>query len=165
MEVTKLIIKNNYLFFINLIGLIKIIGIEEKDRSFRVYLAILCELAVLNSSIFVNCGGVSVLTRASITGQSPAISEAIVGVLLHLLENPETRADVSLLCLAAPYCELESIKQENCKDNWDQKFAASKYALLSVLRSYVGLIHFCHPSENSGLKAISDILYVEKLEV
>lgn len=138
---------------------------EEKDRVFRVFLAVLCELCVLNPGVLINSGGVGALARATTIGQSPAITEAVVGVLLRLLSNPETRSSVSLLCLAAPYCELESIGLERSKEDWDQRFAASKYALLSVLRSYPGVIHFCHPHENSGLKAISDILYVEQLEV
>ncbi|XP_014226936.1 rapamycin-insensitive companion of mTOR [Trichogramma pretiosum] len=140
-------------------------GMEEKDRASRVFLAIVCELGVLNPYVFINCGGVSALARASTTGLSPAISEASIGVLLRLLGDPETRSDISLLCLAAPYCELESIGLDSTKEDWDQRFAASKYALLSVLRSYSGLLHFCHPHENSGLKAIADILYVEQLQV
>jgi rapamycin-insensitive companion of mTOR len=139
--------------------------VEEKDRAFRVFLAVLCELGVLNSSVLISCGGIGALARATTTGQSPAITEAVVGVLLRLLANPETRSSVSLLCLAAPYCELESVNLERPKKEWDQRFASSKHALLSVLRSYSGLLHFCHPNENSGLKAISDILYVEQLEV
>ena len=138
---------------------------EENDRAFRVFLAVLCELGVLNPSVLINCGGVGTLARATTTGQSPTITEAVVGVLLRLLSNPETRSNVSLLCLAAPYCELESIRLEHSKEDWDQRFAASKHALLSVLRSYSGVIHFCHPHESSGLKAISDILYVDSLEV
>lgn len=138
---------------------------EEKDRAFRVFLAVLCELGVLNSSLLVNCGGVGALARATTTGQSPNITEAIVGVLLRLLSNPETRSNVSLLCLAAPYTELESIGLERSKEDWDQRFAASKHALISVLRSYAGVIHFCHPNESSGIKAMSDILYVEELGV
>ncbi|XP_016844354.1 rapamycin-insensitive companion of mTOR [Nasonia vitripennis] len=140
-------------------------GMEEKDRAFRVFLAVLCELGVLNSNVLISCGGVGTLARAATSGQSPAITEAVVGVLLRLLCNPETRTSVSLLCLAAPYCELESVGLERSNEDWDQRFAASKHALLSVLRSYSGVIHFCHPNENSGLKAISDILYVEQLEV
>ncbi|KAI4503571.1 hypothetical protein M0802_000974 [Mischocyttarus mexicanus] len=140
-------------------------GIEERDRAFRVFLATLCELGVLNSNLLISCGGVSALARAAMTGQSPSIVESVVGVLLKLLNNPDTRGSVSLLCFAAPYCELHSSSSERTKDERDQKFAASKMALLSILRSYPGVIHFCCPTNNSGLKAIADILYVEQLEV
>lgn len=140
-------------------------GIEEKDPIFRAFLAALCELGVLNSNLLISCGGVGALTRAAMTGQSPAVTESVVGVLLKILGNPETRNGVSLLCLAAPYCELHSAGVERTKEDREQRFAASKLALLSVLRSYTGIIHFCHPNDSSGLKAIAGILYVEQLEV
>lgn len=140
-------------------------GIEERDRAFRAFLATLCELGVLNSNLLISCGGVGVLARAAMTGQSAVVVESVVGVLLKLLSNPDTRGSVSLLCFAAPYCELHSSNVERTKEEREQRFAASKLALLSILRSYPGVIHFCQPDNNSGLKAIADILYVEQLEV
>ncbi|XP_029157454.1 rapamycin-insensitive companion of mTOR [Nylanderia fulva] len=140
-------------------------GIEERDRIFRAFLATLCELGVLNSNLLISCGGVGALARAAMTGQSAAAVESIVGVLLRLLNNPDTRSSVSLLCFAAPYCELHSSSMERTKEEREQRFAASKLALLSILRSYSGVLHFCRPDNNSGLKAIADILYVEQLEV
>lgn len=139
-------------------------GIEERDRAFRAFLATLCELGVLNSNLLISCGGVGTLARAAMTGQSAVVVESIVGVLLRLLNNPDTRNSVSLLCFAAPYCELHS-SIERTKEEREQRFAASKLALLSILRSYPGVIHFCRPDNNSSLKAIADILYVEQLEV
>ncbi|XP_020282297.1 rapamycin-insensitive companion of mTOR isoform X2 [Pseudomyrmex gracilis] len=140
-------------------------GIEERDRAFRAFLATLCELGVLNSNLLISCGGVGTLARAAMSGQSTAAVEAVVGVLLRLLNSPDTRNSVSLLCFAAPYCELHSSSMERTKEEREQKFAASKLALLSILRSYSGVLHFCRPDNNSGLKAIADILYVEQLEV
>lgn len=140
-------------------------GIEERDRAFRAFLATLCELGVLNSNLLISCGGVGTLARAAMSGQSTAAVEAVVGVLLRLLNSPDTRNSVSLLCFAAPYCELHSSSMERTKEEREQKFAASKLALLSILRSYLGVLHFCRPDNNSGLKAIADILYVEQLEV
>jgi len=139
-------------------------GIEEKDHAFRAFLATLCELGVLNSNLLISCGGVGALARAAMTGQSATIVESIVGVLLRLLNNPDTRNSVSLLCFAAPYCELHSsLSTEN--EGRERRFASSKLALLSILRSYPGTLHFCQPDNNSGLKSIADILYVEQLEV
>ncbi|XP_011330376.1 rapamycin-insensitive companion of mTOR isoform X2 [Ooceraea biroi] len=140
-------------------------GIEERDRAFRTFLATLCELGVLNSNLLISCGGVGALSRAAMTGQSATTVESIVGVLLRLLNNPDTRNSVSLLCFAAPYCELHSLSMERTKEERERRFAASKLALLSILRSYPGILHFCRPDNNSGLKAIADILYVEQLEV
>lgn len=140
-------------------------GIDERDHAFRAFLATLCELGVLNSNLLISCGGVGTLARAAMTGQSAVVVESIVGVLLKLLSNPDTRNSVSLLCFAAPYCELHSPSMERTKEEREQRFSASKLALLSILRSYPGVIHFCRPDNNSGLKAIADILYVEQLEV
>ncbi|KOC64221.1 Rapamycin-insensitive companion of mTOR [Habropoda laboriosa] len=139
-------------------------GVEEKDGAFRAFLAILCELGVLNSNLLISCGGIGALARAAMTGQSPAIIESVVGVLLKLLNTPDTRSSVSLLCFAAPYCELHSLNIDRTKEE-RERFAASKLALLSILRSYSGVLHFCRPDDNSGLKAIADMLYVEQLEV
>ncbi|KAK1119626.1 hypothetical protein K0M31_013046 [Melipona bicolor] len=139
-------------------------GVEEKDGAFRAFLATLCELGVLNSNLLISCGGISALARAAMTGQSPAIIESVVGVLLKLLNTPDTRSSISLLCFAAPYCELHSASIDRTKEE-RERFAASKLALLSILRSYSGVLHFCRPDDNSGLKAIADVLYVEKLEV
>ncbi|XP_053970556.1 rapamycin-insensitive companion of mTOR isoform X1 [Hylaeus volcanicus] len=139
-------------------------GVEEKDGTFRAFLATLCELGVLNSNLLISCGGIGALGRAAMTGQSPAIIESVVAVLLKLLNTPETRNSVSLLCFAAPYCELHSLSIDGTKEE-RERFAASKLALLSILRSYPGVLHFCRPDDNSGLKAIADILYVEQLEV
>ncbi|XP_015123532.1 rapamycin-insensitive companion of mTOR [Diachasma alloeum] len=140
-------------------------GVEEKDRTFRAFLATLCELGVLNSALLISCGGVGTLARSATTGLSPAMVESVIGVLLRLLGSPETRSSVSLLCLAAPYCELHSSLNERSRESRESRFAASKLALLSVLRSYSGVLNFCNPHDNSGLKAIADILYVEQLEV
>ncbi|CAK9816269.1 Rapamycin-insensitive companion of mTOR [Anthophora quadrimaculata] len=139
-------------------------GVEENDGAFRAFLAILCELGVLNSNLLISCGGIGALARAAMTGQSPSIIESVVGVLLKLLNTPDTRSSVSLLCFAAPYCELHSLNIDRTKEE-RERFAASKLALLSILRSYSGVLHFCRPDDNSGLKAIADMLYVEQLEV
>ncbi|XP_043466868.1 rapamycin-insensitive companion of mTOR [Leptopilina heterotoma] len=140
-------------------------GIDEKDRGFHAFFSTLCELGVLNSNLLINCSGISTLARAAMNGQSPSIIESAVGVLLKLLSTPETRNHVSLFCLATPYCELHSPGLERPSEDRQQKFTASKHALLSVLRSYSGVIHFCNPNHTSGLKSIVNILYVEQQDV
>lgn len=83
-------------------------GIEDGDRMLRACLAILCEIGVLNSALLIVCGGVSAITRNVLECHSPRIAESLCGVLLHLLEWPQTRnlAGVRLDCLAAPYCDF-----------------------------------------------------------
>ncbi|CRK92792.1 CLUMA_CG006294, isoform A [Clunio marinus] len=141
----------------------------KPDRIVRACLATLSELGVLNPRLLIVCNGVSVLTRNVLECDSPRIAESLVGVLLHLLEYPQTRniAGVSLDCLAAPYCDFTyrlGIMDKN-KDARDLRFKCSRLALLSVLRSWTGALEFCNPSKASGLKAIIDILYLNQLEV
>lgn len=141
-------------------------GLEEKDNLLRAFLATLCELSVLNENLFINCGGATTVARVAATNQPPHIAEATVGVLIRLLSFPETRSHVSLLCIAAPYCELENIGLiDKNEDEKREAYASSKWAVLSVLRSFAGVMHFSHPNENSGIKAIVDILYIEQLQV
>lgn len=83
-------------------------GVEDNDRMLRACLAALCEFGVLNPILLIVCGGVSVITRNVMECHSPRIAESLCGVLLHLLEWPQTRhiAGVRLDCLAAPYCDF-----------------------------------------------------------
>lgn len=144
-------------------------GAETNDRMLRSCLAVLCEFGVLHPKLLICCGGVSAITRNVLEFLSPRIAESLCGVLLHLLEWPETRsiAGVRLDCLAAPYCDFTyraGIMDKN-KDARDLRFTCSRLALLSILRSWSGIIEFCDPSRASGLKAIVDVLYLNQLEV
>lgn len=142
---------------------------SKPDRIVRACLATLSEIGVLNPTLLIVCNGVSVLTRNVLECDSPRIAESLVGVLLHLLEYPQTRsiAGVRLDCLAAPYCDFTyrlGIMDKN-KDARDLRFKCSRLALLSVLRSWAGTLEFCNPNHASGLKSIVDILYLNQLEV
>lgn len=144
-------------------------GVEDGDRMLRAYLATLCEIGVLNPKLLIVCGGVSAVTRNVLECHSPRIAESLCGVLLHLLEWPQTRniAGVRLDCLAAPYCDFTyrlGIMDKN-KHARDLRFTCSRLALLSVLRSWAGTIEFCNPNKASGLKAIVDVLYLNQVEV
>lgn len=141
----------------------------KPDRIMRACLATLSELGVLNPELLIRCNGVAIITRNVLECDSPRIAESLVGVLLHLLENPKTRklAGVRLECLAAPYCDFTyrlGIMDKN-KDARDLRFKCSRLALLSVLRSWTGTLVFCNPRQPSGMKAIIDILYLNQLEV
>lgn len=144
-------------------------GIEDGDRMLRACLAILCEIGVLNPLLMIVCGGVNSITRTVLECHSPRIAESLCGVLLHLLEWPQTRniSGVRLDCLAAPYCDFTyrlGIMDKN-KHARDLRFTCSRLALLSVLRSWPGILEFCDPNKPSGLKAIVDVLYLNQMEV
>lgn len=141
----------------------------SEDRILRACLAILCEFGVLNPNLLIMCGGVNAITRNVLETHSPRIAESLVGVLLHLLEWPHTRslAGVRLDCLAAPYCDFSyrlGIIDKH-KDARDLRFTCSRITLLSVLKSWPGIIEFCNPHNPSGLKAIIDVLYLNQEEV
>lgn len=151
------------------LGDTSMVEITKPDRIVRASLATLSEVGVLNPTLLIICNGVAVITRNVLECDSPRIAESLVGVLLHLLEFPQSRniAGVSLDCLAAPYCDFTyrlGIMDKN-KDARDLRFKCSRLALLSVLRSWAGTIEFCNPNKASGLKAIIDILYLNQLEV
>lgn len=83
-------------------------GIEENDNLLRACLATLAEFAVLNPALLIVCGGVTSITRNVLECHNPRIAESLCGVLLYLLEWPQTRniCGVRLDCLAAPYCDF-----------------------------------------------------------
>ncbi len=142
---------------------------QKPDRIVRACLATLSELGVLYPLILILTNGVAVITRNVLETDSPRIAESLVGVLLHLLEYPQTRnlANIRLDCLAAPYCDFTyrlGIMDKN-KDARELRFKCSRLALLSVLRSWNGTLEFCNPNKASGLKAIIDVLYLNQLEV
>nr|CAD7403074.1 unnamed protein product [Timema cristinae] len=121
---------------------------------------------VLNPDMFVSCGGVSALLRNIAHSQMPRIVECLCGALLFLLDRPSTRrhANVQLQSLAVPYCDFHWDSDRNREDR-EARFLCVRLALLSVLRSWPGILHFCHPSNSSGLQAIVSVLYLKQLEV
>lgn len=142
---------------------------QKPDRIVRACLATLSELGVLNPLLLIVSNGIAVITRNVCETDSPRIAESLVGVLLHLLEYPQTRnlAGIRLDCLAASYCDFTyrlGIMDKN-KDARELRFKCSRLALLSVLRSWNGTLEFCNPNKASGLKAIIDVLYLNQLEV
>ncbi|XP_044316925.1 rapamycin-insensitive companion of mTOR [Drosophila rhopaloa] len=144
-------------------------GIEENDNLLRACLATLAEFAVLNPALLIVCGGVTSITRNVLECHNPRIAESLCGVLLYLLEWPQTRniCGVRLDCLAAPYCDFTyrlGIMDKN-KDARELRYTSCRLALLSVLRSWTGTLEFCDPSKASGLKAIVDALYLNQIEV
>lgn len=142
---------------------------QKPDRIVRACLATLSELGVVNPLLLIVSNGIAVITRNVLETDSPRIAESLVGVLLHLLEYPQTRnlAGIRLDCLAASYCDFTyrlGIMDKN-KDARELRFKCSRLALLSVLRSWNGTLEFCNPNKASGLKAIIDVLYLNQLEV
>ncbi|KAK3927944.1 Rapamycin-insensitive companion of mTOR [Frankliniella fusca] len=150
---------------------------EANDRMLRASLAVLCEICVLNPLSFIKCGGITPMIRNILECGLPRVSESLVGCLLFLLDRPETRAAarLDLQCFAEPYCDLyfrkgtvtnpDKAKAEREIRERELRLYSSHVALLSILRSWPGLLQFCNPAGNSGLQALVDVLYLKQLEV
>lgn len=144
-------------------------GSEGKDRMLRICLGTLSEMGVLNAKLFIQSGGVAAITRNLLECQTPKIAESLCGVLLLLLDRPETRdyARIDLHSVAAPFCDFhyKHVWKENRRDERELRLNCSRLALLTILRSWPGILCFCSPEDNIGFKAIVDVLRLNQLEV
>ncbi|XP_063621105.1 rapamycin-insensitive companion of mTOR [Cydia splendana] len=143
-------------------------GDGSPDRLARPAIATLAEICVLNPDLFIACGGVTAVSRQLAECATPHMAEALCGVLLHTLNEPAARntARVDLACLSFPYCDFHNRPQGDAnKDEREMRFTCSRLALLCVLRSWPGLLHFCHPRNTGGLRAMVSALYLPRLEV
>ncbi|XP_037299313.1 rapamycin-insensitive companion of mTOR isoform X2 [Manduca sexta] len=139
------------------------------DRLSRPAAATLAEICVLNPELFAACGGVSAVSRQLAECATPRMAEALCGVLLHALNDPATRraARLDLMHLSSPYCDFhfKPAGTETSRDEREMRFTCSRLALLCVLRSWPGVLHFCHPRSSGGLRALVAALYLPRLEV
>ncbi|CAG5039959.1 unnamed protein product [Parnassius apollo] len=139
------------------------------DRLSRPAIATLAEICVLNPDLFISCGGVNAVTRQLAECATPRMAEALCGVLLHTLNEPSSRraARIDLTCLNSPYCDFHfrPAGTDTNRDEREMRFTCSRLALLCVLRSWPGLLHFCHPCSKGGLRALVAALYLPRLEV
>ncbi|XP_052751154.1 rapamycin-insensitive companion of mTOR [Galleria mellonella] len=139
------------------------------DRLSRPAVATLAEICVLNPDLFISCGGVTAVTRQLAECATPRMAEALCGVLLHTLNDPASRisARIDLTCLSSPYCDFHfrPAGTDSNRDEREMRFTCSRLALLCVLRSWPGLLHFCHPHSSGGLRALVAALYLPRLEV
>ncbi|XP_068630282.1 rapamycin-insensitive companion of mTOR [Battus philenor] len=139
------------------------------DRLSRPAIATLAEICVLNPDLFISCGGVNAVTRQLAECATPRMAEALCGVLLHTLNEPTSRraARIDLTCLNSPYCDFHfrPAGTDTNRDEREMRFTCSRLALLCVLRSWPGLLHFCHPCSKGGLRALVAALYLPRLEV
>ncbi|CAG0918553.1 unnamed protein product, partial [Notodromas monacha] len=74
-------------------------GPQLNDWMFKAALAVACELGICNPVLLVQCGGITALTHSLVycPSAAPAMGEAVLGVLLHILNGSDTR---KLLCLS-----------------------------------------------------------------
>ncbi|XP_053602519.1 rapamycin-insensitive companion of mTOR [Plodia interpunctella] len=142
---------------------------DGADRLSRPAVATLAEICVLNPELFISCGGVNAVTRQLAECATPRMAEALCGVLLHTLNDPISRASarIDLTYLSSPYCDFHfrPAGTDTSRDEREMRFTCSRLALLCVLRSWPGLLHFCHPRSPGGLRALVSALCLHRLEV
>ncbi|RWS04250.1 rapamycin-insensitive companion of mTOR-like isoform X1, partial [Dinothrombium tinctorium] len=153
-------------------------GMQERDLITRTALATLSELLLLNPILCAECGGISAILDSILQGnQSHHISEALISSILYLLNSPSyrylIRADQDLQHFVAPFTDchftLPSIsapKGVQGTDNFvetaeqiESKFCAAKNALISILRSWTGIIYLCRcVTESQGLNGLQSLI-------
>ncbi|XP_067137023.1 rapamycin-insensitive companion of mTOR isoform X2 [Centruroides vittatus] len=143
-------------------------GIQERDILVKACLAALSELALLNPESCANSGGLSAILRNVLDNQQPQIDEALIGVILFLLNDPKTRhllgSSITLEQILAPFTDCHfkfsaDISDHFISDDKEARFACSKLAIISILRSWPGLIYLCRP-DHAGLQSLIDMLYL-----
>ncbi|KAK3609904.1 hypothetical protein CHS0354_036667 [Potamilus streckersoni] len=148
-------------------------GAAERDRMVRISMATICELAYHNPELVSQCGGISMILRKVLDcHQYPRINESLVCTILHLLNHPRTRHlirfNTDLEQLLAPFTDCHfsynADQGDQNKDDREGWFAASKMAIVTVMRSWPGLIRFCRP-EGTGLQSLVGILYLPFLDI
>ncbi|VVC26551.1 Hypothetical protein CINCED_3A000587 [Cinara cedri] len=135
-----------------------------KDQLHRACVATLCELCLLNPQAFVIGCGMKALRHNLITSELPLrMAECVLGTLLWMLNNPDTRKLVSFDFgqLASTFTDFNP----NTKSNEKKCLAETAHGtLVSLLRSWIGVLYFCDPSNDrsiSGLSSIVQALHVQ----
>ncbi|KAG7156669.1 rapamycin-insensitive companion of mTOR-like [Homarus americanus] len=140
-------------------------GAKERDRLLRSALATLNEMAVLNTAVFVECGGVGVLLHNILDCAMPRINEALLGAILYLLNTPEWRPHCAQLHqILAPFSDFHykhtsyDLEYYSKSEERDLRTQAGKLAVLVCLRSWSGLVSLCQP-DTAALRSLIALLY------
>lgn len=152
-------------------------GIQERDMLVRACWATITELTVMNPTASATAGGLSAIIKSVLqSNQTHNISEALISSILFLLNSPKTRhyihSDQDLQHFVAPFTDVHGFGGEYC-DSHEQRvlrFIASKNAILSILRSWPGMIFMCRVSDNNknipnGIESLINMLYLPYTQI
>ncbi|BFY99539.1 hypothetical protein BsWGS_02579 [Bradybaena similaris] len=146
-------------------------GASERDRMVRVSLETICELAFSNTELVANCGAIQTLIWNILDcHQYPRLNEALTSTIIFLLNHPRTRhyirPQVDLERLLAPFTDshFRYSVEDGRSEERDSRFIASKMAVITVMRSWPGLIRLCQP-DGSGMQSLIGILYLPYVEI
>lgn len=166
-------------------------GQVEHDTLTRACWALLAELSIMSPASSTkdtqNCAFNAIMDAALAGNQPHGMCESLISTLLYMLNWPRyrclIRGDLDLQIFVAPFTDShytapvsKDQKQrinQTAKfdvDPYDQrenKFIAAKITLISILRSWQGLIYLCEPQSsecnlvsNSCLKSLVNMLYL-----
>ncbi|XP_071953101.1 rapamycin-insensitive companion of mTOR-like isoform X2 [Antedon mediterranea] len=147
-------------------------GDSERDRLQRACLATLCELAIKNTDVFAQAGGIATLIRNILDSQVDRINESVIMTIMHLLNYPHTRchlrSSLDLEQILAPFTDLNYKHTGEASDQHQSEereimFRSSRLAIISMLRSWPGMIRLCKP-ESGGLHSLINILCIPNEE-
>lgn len=146
----------------------------EKDPMGRACMGCLAEMTLLNPSVCCQSGGITALIDCILmTNQSLHISEALISCLLFLLNDPNLRCylrkDIDLRQFVAPFTDchyslpllaLNTQRRDDISETSEQRetrLTAAKTALLSILRSWPGMVYICKLKENSEKSSFNSL--------
>lgn len=166
-------------------------GLDEHDTLTRACWALLAELSIMcpkSTTKDTQNNAFNAIMDATLSGNQPhGMCESLISTLLYMLNWPSyrclIRGEPDLQIFVAPFTDshysaptIKNQKQglnQSTKfdvDPYDQrehKFNAAKITLISILRSWPGLIYLCEPQEfevnlvtKSCLKSLINMLYL-----
>ena len=153
-------------------------GIQDRDLLTRSCWATIAELCLKDPVTAAETGCFSAILDSILTGNQPGnISEALIATLLYALNEPSLRhllrEDQDLQHFVASFTDCYSLPTHSASATIDHnlesieqrevKFIASKRAILTVMRSWPGMIYFCrHDSggRSNGIESIIQTLHM-----
>ncbi|CAM1291834.1 PPWD1 (predicted) [Pycnogonum litorale] len=147
---------------------------QGQEKLIRACLSIISELVVVNTEICAESGCLGVLIHKILDTQQPWINEAMIGVIIYLINLEHTRIlirkCVKVEQILAPFTDLHyrhtiDTNENSLIDDRNIRQTASKLALLSVLRSWPGLIWFSQfDGSNDGVQSLINVLYLDDVD-
>ncbi|XP_065198170.1 rapamycin-insensitive companion of mTOR-like [Sycon ciliatum] len=161
---------------------------STQDSLCQSALSILCELAVLNPRMASMCGGIRAIhigivanhnnvmlqrlqkTYGTSIPMAAPLNEFMTLTLLRLYNTPETRRylrqDIEIETMMAPLLDVHYKHSAESADGTSQQakneklahINASQMSMLTMFRTWQGLMYMCRPSEKSALQAFIDVL-------
>ncbi|XP_071034763.1 rapamycin-insensitive companion of mTOR [Parasteatoda tepidariorum] len=141
-------------------------GAQERDM-LRPCLATLSQLALLNPRSCIEAHGVNALVQNVVENTQIQASEAVLGVVFHLINHPKTRLlmrdKFGLENLLAPFTDCHyrfpNSTEGTASEDKDPNLNCSKSAIVCALLSWPGLIYLCQTGA-THLQSLVEMLHL-----